>query len=62
MVYTFARINAVVAMEKGARLKRHEMPAQHKLDQFLDEYLAAAGIRDHEKAPSSAWWAAEPGC
>jgi hypothetical protein len=32
--------------EKGG--KRHEMPAHHKLEQFLDEYLAAAGIRDHD--------------
>jgi site-specific recombinase XerD len=66
MVYTFARISAVVAMqvedyfpngkrwwvrlqEKGG--KRHEMPAHHKLEQFLDEYLAVAGTRDHDKAP-----------
>jgi integrase/recombinase XerD len=66
MTYTFARISAVVAMrvedyfpngkrwwvrlqEKGG--KRHEMPAHHKLEQFLDEYLAAAGIRDHGKTP-----------
>jgi site-specific recombinase XerD len=57
MIYSFARIGAVVAMrvedyyasgkrwwlrlhEKGG--KRHEMPAHHKLEQFLDEYLAAA--------------------
>jgi site-specific recombinase XerD len=66
MVYTFARISAVVAMrvedyfangkrwwlrlqEKGG--KRHEMPAHHKLEQFLDEYLAASGIGDHDKTP-----------
>jgi hypothetical protein len=35
--------------EKGG--KRHEMPAHHKLEQFLDEYLAAAGIRDNGKTP-----------
>ena len=66
MVYSFARISAVVAMEVGdyfsngkrwwVRLhekggKRHEMPAHHKLEQFLDEYLVAAGIRDGSKAP-----------
>jgi integrase/recombinase XerD len=66
MVYTFARISAVVSMEvadyfpNGKRWwvrlqekggKRHEMPAHHKLEQFLDEYLAAAGIRDQEKTP-----------
>ena len=68
MTYTFARVSAVVAMrvedylpgrqalvvrlhEKGG--KRHEMPAHHKLEQFLDEYLAAAGIRENGKTPSS---------
>jgi site-specific recombinase XerC len=66
ITYTFARISAVVAMrvedyfpngkrwwvwlqEKGG--KRHEMPAHHKLEHFLDEYLAAAGIGDHDKTP-----------
>jgi hypothetical protein len=38
--------------EKGG--KRHETPAHHKLEQFLDEYLAAAGIREDGKSPSSA--------
>jgi integrase len=66
MVYTFARIRAVVAMEvedyfpNGKRWwvrlhekggKRHEMPAHHKLERFLDEYLAAAGIGDRDKTP-----------
>jgi site-specific recombinase XerD len=66
MTYAFARIGAVVAMkvedyypggkrwwvrlhEKGG--KRHEMPAHHKLEQFIDEYLDAAGIRDAGKTP-----------
>jgi integrase/recombinase XerD len=66
MAYAFARIGAVVAMrvddyypngkrwwvrlhEKGG--KRHEMPAHHKLEAFIDEYLAAAGIRDDGKGP-----------
>jgi hypothetical protein len=31
--------------------KRYEMPAHHKLEQFLDEYLAAAGIRENGKNP-----------
>jgi len=35
--------------EKGG--KRHEMPTHHKLEQFLDDYLAAAGIRDEGKSP-----------
>jgi site-specific recombinase XerC len=66
MTYVFARIGAVVAMkvedyypegkrwwvrlhEKGG--KRHEMPAHHKLEAFIDEYLAAAGIREDGKPP-----------
>ena len=66
MIYSFARIGAVVAMrvedyyasgkrwwlrlhEKGG--KRHEMPAHHKLEAFIDEYLAAAGIRENGKTP-----------
>ena len=69
LVYSFARISAALHMnvedyypqgkrwwvrlhEKGG--KRHEMPAHHKLEQFLDEYLDAAGIRDQGRAPSSA--------
>jgi integrase len=77
MTYTFARVGAVVAMrvedyypggkrwwvrlhEKGG--KRHEMPAHHKLEQFLDEYLAAAGIRENGKTPSSARRSAKPAC
>jgi integrase len=66
MVYTFARISAVVAMEvedyfpNGKRWwlrlhekggKRHEMPAHHKLEQFLGDYIDAAGIRDGGRAP-----------
>jgi site-specific recombinase XerD len=66
MVYSFARISAVVAMEvedyfaNGKRWwvrlhekggKRHEMPAHHKLERFLDEYLDAAGIRGSGKTP-----------
>jgi site-specific recombinase XerD len=59
MVYTFARINAVLKMkvsdyfiqgrrgwvrlhEKGG--KEHEVPCHHNLEQYLDEYIAAAGI------------------
>jgi site-specific recombinase XerC len=66
MTYAFARIGAVVAMrvddyypegkrwwlrlhEKGG--KRHDMPAHHKLEAYIDEYLAAAGIRDAGKTP-----------
>lgn len=66
MVYTFGRVTAVTSMkvkdyypigkrwwvrlhEKGG--KRHEMPAHHTLEQYLDEYLDAAGIRDQAKTP-----------
>jgi hypothetical protein len=45
--------------ERGG--KRHEMPAHHKLEQFIDEYLDAAGIRDQGKTPSSARRPAKPG-
>ena len=66
MTYGFARIGAVVAMrvedyfpqgkrwwlrlhEKGG--KRHEMPAHHKLETYLDAYIAAAGFQDAGKTP-----------
>jgi site-specific recombinase XerC len=66
MTFAFARIGAVVAMrvedyypqgkrwwvrlhEKGG--KRHEMPAHHNLEAYVDAYLDAAGIRDDSKGP-----------
>jgi len=66
MTFAFARIGAVVAMrvedyypegkrwwvrlhEKGG--KRHEMPAHHNLEAYLDAYIVAAGIRDEAKGP-----------
>jgi site-specific recombinase XerC len=66
MTYAFARVGAVVAMrvedyfangkrwwvrlhEKGG--KRHEMPAHHKLEAYLDEYIRAAGIAGEPKSP-----------
>jgi len=66
MTFAFARIGAVVAMRvedyypKGKRWwvrlhekggKRHEMPAHHTLEAYLDSYIEAAGIRDGGKAP-----------
>jgi len=65
MTFAFARVSAVVGMrvedyypqgkrwwlrlhEKGG--KRHEMPVHHKLEVYLDEYLAKAGIRGSAKA------------
>ena len=66
MTFAFARVGAVVAMrvedyypngkrwwvrlhEKGG--KRHEMPAHHNLEAYLDAYIEAAGIRDGGRAP-----------
>jgi site-specific recombinase XerD len=66
MTFAFARIGAVVAMrvedycpegkrwwvrlhEKGG--KRHEMPAHHNLESYLDAYIKAAGIGDAGKTP-----------
>lgn len=64
MVYSFARVGATLAMrvedyytegrrgwfrlhEKGG--KRHEVPAHHNAESYLDAYLAAAGIADDRK-------------
>lgn len=59
MVYTFARINAVLQMRvrdyfvQGRRSwvrlhekggKEHELPCHHNLERYIDEYIKAAGI------------------
>jgi integrase/recombinase XerD len=66
MVYAFARISAVVSLkvedyfplrkrwwlrlhEKGGKV--NEMGCHHKLEQFLDAYIAAARIADDKKTP-----------
>ena len=66
MVYTFARVGAVLQMkvrdyfvqgrrgwvrlhEKGG--KEHAVPCHHCLEQYLDEYIAAAGIAGDPDAP-----------
>jgi site-specific recombinase XerD len=66
MVYTFARVGALAAMnvedyfpqgkrwwvrlhEKGGKL--HEVPAHHKLEEFLDAYLEAAGLWEEKRGP-----------
>ena len=66
MIYTFARVSAATGMcvedyfvqarrgwvrldEKGG--KQHEMPANHHLEQYLDDYMEAAGIATDPKGP-----------
>ena len=66
MCYTFSRVGAVVTMkvedyyqdgkrwwirlhEKGG--KRHEVPAHHNAEAYIDAYLSAAGIGDQKKTP-----------
>jgi integrase/recombinase XerD len=66
MCYTFARVSAVTHMrvedyyengkrgwirlhEKGG--KRHEVPAHHNAEAYLDAYLDGAAIRDEKKSP-----------
>jgi site-specific recombinase XerD len=66
LIYTFARVSAAIGMnvrdyypqgkrwwvrlhEKGG--KRHEMPAHHLLEAYMDEYLDAAGIAEDKPAP-----------
>ncbi len=66
MIYTFARVGAVLQMNVGdyfiqgrrgcVRLhekggKEHEAPCHHKLEAFLDEYIAAAGITGDKDGP-----------
>lgn len=66
MCYTFARVSATVHMrvedyyqngkrwwfrlhEKGG--KRHEVPAHHHAEEYMDAYIDSAGIRDEKKGP-----------
>ncbi len=68
MVYSFARVSAAVNMKKGDYLqkgskewvfrlhekggKRHEVPAHHKAQEYLDAYIKGAGLENqHRKAP-----------
>jgi len=38
-----------VSVEKGG--KRHEMPVHHTLEEYLDRYIEAAGIKGEPKSP-----------
>lgn len=66
MLYSFARVGAVIKMrvddyyqngkrwwlrlhEKGGRF--HELPAHHKAEEYLDAYLAVAGVAADKKGP-----------
>jgi site-specific recombinase XerD len=66
MVYSFARVSAVIGMrvedycqsgkrwwfrlhEKGG--KRHEVPAHHNAEAYVDAYMGVAGIAGHKKTP-----------
>jgi site-specific recombinase XerD len=66
MVYSFARVSAIVHMrvrdyypqgkrywirlhEKGGKF--HEVPVHHTAEQYLDEYIEAAGIFDEKSKP-----------
>lgn len=66
MTFTFARVGAAVSMrvedfyvqgrrgwvrlhEKGG--KRNELPAHHNLADYLEQYIASAGIGEERKAP-----------
>ena len=65
LTYSFARISAALAMnvedcyEQSRRLwlrlhekggKHHEMPAHHKLEEYLHAYIQEAGLADEPKA------------
>lgn len=66
MAFTFARVSAVVGLkvedyypqkkrwwlrlrEKNGKV--NEMPCHHKLEAYMDAYIAAAGIEDDRKGP-----------
>jgi integrase/recombinase XerD len=66
MVYSFARVSAALDMtvadyfieerkawfrlhEKGG--KRHEVPAHHNTEKYVDAYLEGAGIAERKKSP-----------
>jgi len=66
LLFSFARVSAAIHMkvedyfpqgkrwwirlhEKGG--KHHEVPAHHLLEEYLDAYLAAAGIAEDKKGP-----------
>ncbi len=66
MLYTFARIGAVTSMDvddyelRGRRMwinlrekggRRHAVPSHHTLEEYLDDYVSAAGLGHETKSP-----------
>jgi site-specific recombinase XerC len=66
MVYTFARVSAVISVnvedyyQQGKRWwvrlhekggKHHELPVHHKAEEYLDAYLKVAGIEAQKSTP-----------
>ena len=66
LVYTFGRVGAVVKLNvedyfpNGKRWfvhrhekagKRHQLPAHHKLEEYMDAYLTSAGFAAEKKSP-----------
>ncbi len=66
MIYSFARISAALSMDvkdysaRGRRMwiqlkekggRQHAMPCHHKLEEYLDAYVRAAGITDQKNGP-----------
>lgn len=66
MAFTFARVSAVVDLKvedyypqkkrwwlrlREKNGKANQMPCHHKLEAYLDAYIAAAGIREDKKGP-----------
>ncbi|MDB4614558.1 site-specific integrase [bacterium] len=66
MIYSFARVSAALSMDvkdysaRGRRMwiqlkekggRQHAMPCHHKLEEFLDAYVNAAGIQDQKAGP-----------
>ena len=66
LVYSFARVSAVIGMDvgdffsQGRRMwfrllekggKHHEVPAHHNSEQYVHDYIDAAGICDQQRGP-----------
>jgi integrase/recombinase XerD len=66
MVYSFARVGAVVGMRVGDYYKNgkrwwlrlhekggkfHEVPAHHKLEEYIDTYINVSGLWEDRKGP-----------